>query len=175
MDQKYTIGVLHFLISLMISSYALIFSKNSFDYVYIFYTICVIISWTLLNGECLVTYLIKINEDEKYVPGKDVLNNDDMYVCPISNENTNIIINLSMLLWWYSIRTVMIRNKYPEYIPLSIIFLWIMYKILLHTYENHHENGHFHFYQRVICAFLILLLGITIYHTKIKILENWIT
>jgi len=167
-EAKYIIGTLHFIFSLLVSSYSFIFSKNLFDYIYIYYAFFVIISWSMCNGECIITYLIKRNDSPDYVPGRDVLNNDDMYIFPISNNTTNAILNILMMIWLFSIYIVMVRNKYPVYIPAALITIWIIYKFLLHSHTNHHDNANFHFYQTITQFILITILAITIYHTKIK-------
>lgn len=166
MENNFIVGVVHFLFSILIASYAFITQKNWGDFIYIFYTFFVLISWTSCNGECLVTFLSKRSTDIHYIPGKDVHNNEDMYIFPISNESVNMILNILMSLWWYGIYKVLHRNKYPDFIAFSFIITWIFYKFLLLTYTNHDSNNEFHNYQKIALSIFIILLISVIYYTK---------
>jgi hypothetical protein len=89
-----------------------------------------------------------------------------MYIFPIKPETSNMIINLLMIFWWYGIYITFRRNKYPNELALFFINIWVIYKFLLFTYKNHHENIEFQFYQKIILYILIILLLATIYYTK---------
>ena len=163
---KYIIGVIHLIVCITVTLYPFIFSKNSFDYIYIYYNFFVIISWCLLNGECILTYLVKKNNDINYVAGKNVLDNEDMYMTSNSKEIINNAINILFIVWMYSIYITMTRNKYPKYISILLIITCLFYKCNLHIYNNHHINKRFHFYQKIILCILIILLILTICNTN---------
>ena len=160
------IGILHTALSCFVSLYAFIFPKNWFDYVYIFYTFFVTITWTICNGECIITYLVKRESNINYIPGKNINDNSDMYIFSTTPETLNMILNLLMIFWWYGIYITFRRNKYPNELALFFVNTWIVYKFLLLTYKNHHKNIEFQTYQKFILYILIILLLTTIYYTK---------
>ena len=143
-------SILHILIFIFTSFYAFIFPKNSFDFIYLFYSFTVILSWTVYNGECYITYWMKLIQDPNYVPGKNVMNNKDFYVLPFPKNMINMWIDLTMMIWWVSIYYVFQRNKYPKIIPFILISCWALYKIILGMYENHDTNKEFHYYQGIL-------------------------
>jgi hypothetical protein len=143
-----------------------LFTKSWFDYIYIYYTLSVILSWTLLNGECIITYLIKIKNDNNYIPGKNVLKSDDMYFIPIPNNYIDFILQFSTIIWCYGLYKVFIRNKYPTFLPILIGISILSYKLLMHCCINHHNNMMFHYYQKIISYTMIIEYLLTIYFTK---------
>jgi hypothetical protein len=168
MNSDFLMSLSHFAFAVLSGIYGFIFPKSWVDYFFIFYLFAVTISWSSLNGECVVTYLAKCKTDINYIPGKNVKNNDDFYIFPgVSDQTINMILNILMIGWIIGIYIVFKRNDYPEIIAVSFMTVCLIYKFLLMTYENHHENAEFHLYQKFVLCALIFLLFATLYHTKI--------
>ena len=53
------IGVSHVIFSVFMSFYGFFIAKNDYDFLYIFFTVVIVISWTYYNGECSLTYYVK--------------------------------------------------------------------------------------------------------------------
>lgn len=166
MDSNFIVGVLHTIITIFVCSYAFIFPKNNFDFIFIFYTLFIVTSWSSLNGECFITYLMKRKSDIHYIAGQNVHDNSDLYVYPISDKSANMLINIIMIIWWYGTYIVFRRNKYPHILALTFINTWIVYKLLLMTYDNHHNDEEFLWYQRIIFCIFITVIMFTLYYTK---------
>ena len=163
-------SILHILIFIFTSFYVFIFPKNNFDFIYLFYSFTVILSWTLLNGECYITYLIKKIQDPNYVPGKNVMNNEDLYILPFPKNVINMWIDFIMVIWWVSIYYVFHRNKYPKIIPFILISCWVLYKIILGMYEHHDTNKKFHYYQSILFYILFFDFLYFMYY-KFRVLQ----
>jgi hypothetical protein len=160
------IGFCHFVLALFISFF-FIFKKSYYDYIFLYYSMGVLLSWTLFNGECVITYYIKLLNDNNYIPGKDVNKNIDMYLFDNSEYIMNIIINILMIIWWYCLYIVFSRNKIPIYISLSFISIFIFYKLLIILNENHHINNNFLFIQN-ICRYIIIIIIMLYTYNLIK-------
>ena len=174
MDCHFLIGILHFFIAFFVSVYGIFISKNIFDYIYIYYSFIVILSWASCNGECLVTYLIKVNKNKNYISGSDIFDNDDMYICPsfLSNYTTNLLISSMTFVWIFSIFIVLKRNHFPNILIFSHVITWFIYKFLIITFSEHHNNLEFQYYQRIIFYLLLIQLFFIIYYTKLNLTKK---
>jgi len=168
MEQISISGVIHWSWYVILSIYAFIFPRNWFDYVYIYYWILIFLQWTLINGECIITYYSKTQIDPSYKAGKNPMDNRDMYVLPISDEMNNLIIQVLLIVWLVNMYIVYNRNRFPRWISITFVISFIIYKWLMITNENLHENEKFQLYQRVISYVLLGLLAATWYYTKHK-------
>lgn len=161
-----SIGCLHLILGLCISIYPFIFTKSRFDYIFLLYTFSVVILWTYFNGECFIAYLVKKYKDPSYISGSNI-KHEISYIYPSLDTVIFLITKCVHILWMYSFYIVMTRNKYPVYITISFIFIWLTYLILQYTFTNLHENKTFHLYQQIIYYCLIIILGFAIYYTKL--------
>lgn len=80
-DSSRTIGVIHVVWTLFVVSYPFVVTQKSWwDMVYMYYYLALYMSWTLLNGECLISYVDKKLSSTDYAAGQDAtsLNDFDM-------------------------------------------------------------------------------------------------
>lgn len=133
------IGFLHFIFAIFISTYGLFIKKNKYDNLYLFYIILLIISWTFYNGECLISYYTKKNNDKDYVAGTETSDLQDIYEI-FGKNSKNIIDNIiifSLMSNVISQYIVFSRNEYPDIISISVPFIYITYCIMLRIkYSN---------------------------------------
>lgn len=163
------IGLLHAFFAIFISFYGLIFKKNWFDYIYIFYTIIVLISWTFYNGECVLTYLIKKNKDKKYIAGTESTDLKDMYLVFGSKEIVYLIITISLFINVISLHLVLKRNNFPYFIYYFLPFLQLLYTISLRIqHSNLHKNNLFLISQEIFKFYFIINLIYILYITYTK-------
>jgi hypothetical protein len=153
------IGVLHTIYAVFISFYGLIFKKNWFDYIYLFFTIVVLISWTFYNGECVLTYLIKKNKDKNYIAGTESTDLTDMYLVFGSKEIVYFIVTISLFIHAISLYLVLKRNNYPYFIYYFLPFLQLLYTSSLRIeHKNLHKNNLFLISQEFFKYYFIINL-----------------
>jgi len=163
------IGLLHAFFAIFISFYGLIFKKNWFDYIYIFYTIIVLISWTFYNGECVLTYLIKKNKDRNYIAGAESTDLKDMYLAFGSKEIVYLIITISLFINTISLYLVLKRNNFPYFIYYLLPLFQLLYTISLRIeHKNLHKNKLFLISQEIFKYYFIINLIYILYITYTK-------
>lgn len=151
------IGVLHAFFALFISFYGLIFKKNWFDYIYLFYTIIVLISWTFYNGECVLTYLIKKNKDKNYIAGTESTDLKDMYLVFGSKEIVYFIVTILLFINVISLYLVLKRNNFPYFIYYPLPLFQLLYTISLRIeHKNLHKNKLFLISQNFFKIYFII-------------------
>ena len=156
----FVVGLLHYLSFIFIALYPLFFSKSKWDIVYIYYTIAVIIQWTLFDGYCIIAVLLnKPDSTNNYTR--------DTHVLPVSEKVNELISQLIYFFWMYGMYRVYTRNRYPLFIPIVFILCYILYDTLLYMYDKKDKtkSPDFQKYQRMILYGLLFVLGATIYYT----------
>jgi hypothetical protein len=138
------IAVLHGLFALFLNVYGFITKKSSLDYYYLFYIYVAAFSWTLYNGDCLITYYYNKQTNPSYQAG-DFTEMSDLHLlfgkkyAPFLKKHHIIIVSLMTLVTILSMYRVFIRQRFSvtaAYILLSIYALYyfsIMNKMNLHA------------------------------------------
>jgi hypothetical protein len=158
------VGSLHVLLIIFVLIYTFILSQSRFDIVYIYFTLGAILSWTFFNGECIITYLTKLNKNADYIPGQEIDNKDDVsYVLPCGKESIHVLMIVMQGLWIRNFNVVFSRNNLPNMIAYVFSSLWVVYVLLLNYFTELHINADFHFYQNIIKYSFITIIAITSY------------
>jgi hypothetical protein len=135
----------------------MIFSKNSFDFIYILYTILISISWTFYNGECPLTYYIKKINNDNYIAGTESTDIKDMYLVFGSKELVYYIITISLFMTSTSYYLVLKRNNYPNYIYILLPMMQLLYILSLRIqHKNLYKNKIFLLFQEFFKYYFIL-------------------
>lgn len=151
-------------IALFVFSYGVLFRKNPCDWAFLIVSLIVLIHWTFLNGECLVSYIHKSNKDPEYIAGSEVFNSKDIYVLGIPEEVIRSIMGAFVFVWAASIYFVMQRNGFPLslnilFLSLNILFLFFffVYNGSLRWFDKHYENPSFHIVQHAcLISFVVV-------------------
>ena len=165
MNWSFFVGVLHWVFSFTVSFYPFLFRRSWVDYLHICYAVFIMIHWTMLNGDCIITYWSKKQTNPSYKAGQTPLENKDMYIFPISDRANNWIIQFMVSVWLYSIYRVYTRNKYPRWIPILLVVLFLVYKWELVETNDHVHNRRFLYRQHIIQILLLVVLFSTVYYT----------
>jgi len=150
------IGFLHLLLTLFLSIYGLVIKKNWFDWLYMYYSIIVTLSWTFYNGECLLTYYIKKNKNVNYIAGSNSTDLTDMYLLIGTKQSTQIIMIVGLLLDTISLYIVFNRNGYSKFMSALIAGIHLIYVISLRVVSIY--NKYFLFFQQLVKLFFIFIL-----------------
>jgi hypothetical protein len=75
----YLISIAHSFFSLFLVSYGILFTRSRFDYVILIIIFLISLSWSLLKGECLLSYYLKKYNDPNYKLGSNIYS-EDMYI-----------------------------------------------------------------------------------------------
>ncbi len=120
------ISLLHFLLFLLNTFYAFLFSKNWVDMYYLFLMFFTAISWTILKGECIISVLYKKYKDPTYQIGENQSVDDltgmfgKKYKPYMEYLNKPI-----MALQSYNIYIVLLRNK------LNVVYAYLYFIYIL--------------------------------------------
>jgi len=158
-------GIAHWLFFFISSVYAFVFKRNWVDYIYIYIAVFIVLHWTLLNGECIITYLHKKQENPEYKAGETSSSNKDMEILPIGETANNYILKGLVLVLLGSIYSTYVRNGFPRWIPIVFILSFCVYEWMLITSENCCTDETFQMYQRIIFYIVLGVLGSTAYYT----------
>ena len=152
------IGFFHIIFSILIAFYGILFKKSRFDYMYIFYTLFVLISWTIYNGECPLTYYVKKYYDKNYVSGKDPTDLKDTYLLFGDKQIVYIIVTGSIFAYMISEYIVLTRNNFSKYICYLLPITHFLYTMSVRTFKNLPENNRFLILQESFKIIFIILL-----------------
>jgi len=162
------VPILHLIIIATLSCYALIFKKNNFDFIYLFFAYLVLLQWTFLNGECTITYYFKKQKDKNYIAGKDLHDDEFKFLFKDHENIIKLIIIVFNILFAISLFITFNRNNIPSYISITFISIFEIYFYGLYCFTNHYKNEYFFIFQNVIRG-LIILIGILAYISFSKI------
>lgn len=160
------IGISHLIFAILVSMYGLVMNKNWFDKFYIYYNYLVFISWTLFDGECFVTYVIKKLENPNYVAGSDSTDLTDMNM-NFDKKNFRNFLDIFVTLNIISIFLVNRRNNYIS-MPLNMILVvtYFIYALFLRKFMDkkfYHQSGlnkvfgWFQFFMRIFVSYLLVV------------------
>jgi hypothetical protein len=151
------VGFLHLSFAIVASFYAFLFKKSWIDYLFIFYILITMLSWTFYNGECLITYQFKKKEDPNYIAGENSNDMKDMYIIIPNTSLANTIVVVKFFFHLLSEFIVLSRNKFPTIICYLLPAIHFSYSSSLYVFEDVYQNNTFLVFQEV-CKILILLI-----------------
>jgi hypothetical protein len=128
---KELILLIHIIICLYLSFYALIIKNTKYDYIYLMLLYLIIFLWLIFKGECILSYLFKIIEDNNYELGSSPKDDDCKYLFGEYRDNILAIKNILILLNIYILYK---RNDNYECIIIIFILL-LIYIRLIHKYN----------------------------------------
>lgn len=151
----------HILGMLFFSIYAFVFRKSAFDYLYLATFYLVLLQWTFLNGECVLSIASKHVNNPDYVPGEDIHRDDIITLYPDHETSIRLAYVLKNAIFLLNYYLVCVRNHIPFYIYSLYLILYVMYSCSLFLFESHYENESFLRFQKVIQT--IMLVGIVLF------------
>jgi hypothetical protein len=123
--------------------------------------------WTLLNGECLISYLYKRYYDPSYIPGKDVETNEFKIKYNLSDKTIKTVVFVQSLLWIISFHLVLKRNQIPLSMSISFASLFATYYLLRFFTKDHYKNEPFLIGQEII-KYALFIYGIILFYILYK-------
>lgn len=158
-----TIGIFHWIFSILVAFYAFIFPKTIFDFIYLFCCILLLLFWTMCNGECMITYWIKSYQDINYQAGMSTNHAEDMILIPKTDDIVILLLWLGQLVTCTSIYMVFTRNGFPKWLSLSFITTYFLYRTISRFSIDHHENILFQNIQEITKGLTVGCLGTYMY------------
>jgi hypothetical protein len=156
------VGVIHLSFAIIASFYGFLFKKSWIDYLFIFYVLGIILSWTFYNGECLFTYYFKKKEDPNYIPGEDSNDMKDMFTIIPNPFIANGIMAIKLFFHLLSEFIVLSRNKFPILLCYLLPGIHLFYNLCLYMFTNVYKNNTFLWIQDIIKIIIILYILYTI-------------
>lgn len=166
------IPLLHLILIITTSIYGLVIEKNQiFDFIYFLIIYIILLSWTFLNGECLITYYFKKYQDPDYIAGKEL--HDDEFKTIINGYDNiiQVLIIIGNLFLIFSVYTVLCRNNISNYMNLTFLIIYQVYFYGLYFFKDHYKNKTFFKFQDVI-KLSIIIWTIYLYLQKNYIINN---
>jgi hypothetical protein len=164
---KLICGGIHWIFSVFMALYAFMFrTKNGFDYVYLYILMLVILSWTLFNGECVLSYFIKRDEDPTYEAGQATNEAGDLVLLRDYQEAINVVLFIGQFITCIGMYIVFTRNQVTPFISIPTVLTYILYKMVTRLNEDHTKNVLFlevqSVAQAVIVGMLVVFTGVNI-------------
>ena len=128
--QHKIIGLGHFLFISGVSIYSTIYRKTKYDMYVLLLIFGIILTWTVHNGECVITEYVKRNASN---------NTEDMLF--LFGGNTialDIFKSGVLILYLVSIWQLLLRNNYPIY---ACMWLSIVYIAYIFANQNHRTRS----------------------------------
>ena len=136
------IGTLHFLVFLFCSFFFLI-PKSSFDFLFLAYEYLAFWSWTMLNGQCLISYVLKRPNDASISSSDIILLFGDKH-----QEGMKILLKGCSFSLTLSIVVVLLRNHMNVW--------WGIIPLFLYYWLSHLRNPTIHLIFWFIFPFYIV-------------------
>jgi hypothetical protein len=150
------IGIIHIFTAVLISIYAFIFKNPTADYLYLFIVYFLLLHWTFLNSECVISYVIKKMKNKNYVAGEATGKSEMFDVFAKNNYLIYFFDFIVNVVWTITVYLVLVRNKFNLFYYLPFVFLFGIYKAAILYSTNHHKNTRFLILQDSIKYSLIL-------------------
>jgi hypothetical protein len=165
---KILIVLIHLLINVLTNYYIFYTKNNKYDYYYLIYVYFLILHWTFLNTECIVSYLFKKYKNNDYVLGSDLKNDDIYYIAgkykSLFGINNNIFLTLNIYM-------VCKRNNIKDYLIFLFILLFQSCSFCKYYFIDHHINTNFKCVNKIIQISLIYF-GLYIFSNQDKIIQT---
>jgi len=160
-------GAFHIIFLLFVSSYGLIFNKSWVDDIFILYFVLLVLSWTLLKGECIISYIYNLYKNPNYTAGED-LNAGDILEF-FGNKTIYLIFSVFIgILTVISNIILLLRNGYPTYIVYSSALLFLLYNAMLKTVQSPSSSSVFFIVNEFVKYSFLLILLFVIHKIYIK-------
>jgi len=152
---------IHVLGMIFMATYAFVFQKSTFDYLYLSSFYFILLHWTFLNGECVVAFASKYVNNPDYVPGEDVHKDDLITLYPEYETSIRIMNVLKQTILFLNYYLVCVRNEIPFLLYSTFITIYILYLIALIFYDYPCQNDSFLLIQDIVKY--TLLAGIAVF------------
>ena len=159
-------AIFHIILIIVLSFYCFIFKKSDLDYLYLGYIYIIPLQWTFLNGECLMSYVLKKRQNPRYVAGS----NPDNEIKTTFKKHANLV-NIASLFQhiFVMINFIIVSNRnqisYLFYIP-YIIVIEVYYAGLYFL-----KGRNFYILQEIVKFTLIIGAIISLIYLKKRIHE----
>jgi hypothetical protein len=161
------IAPLHMVAAILTALYGFLFPKNALDSVYLVVMYLILLHWTFLNSECIVTYYFKKVNDPTYVAGKDASTTEVDALFKDYPNTIQVGMFLKKLVWTMSIYIVLKRCHFSQGMTLAFPGLFLIYYIVKIFTEDHYKNEPFLIIQEII-KYSTILYGILFFSILYK-------
>ena len=121
--------------------YGILFKRSKLDLIYLFALYLLLLHWTFLNGECIISYVVKLQTDPDYKAGENSKSTDMLSVFQTEAMHRRYSA-INGIVWIISIFIVFLRNKIPILYCGIFLCLYITYKIVsMHMLPRNINRG----------------------------------
>ena len=147
--------IIHLIITVYYVFYEfLIKNKSKYDNIYCIMVYFLIFHWTLLNGECWITYWYKLIDNKNYKAGSDSTNGDFNHIL---GKSKNIVAIFVLMLIYLNLYLICNRKNinlsyYYLFITIFTSYLYIIYKTKDTQSEKYFSTNRFYTFILIIFA-----------------------
>ena len=166
------IGLFHLFIMIYQIFYPIFFNNYFYDIIYILFFYIILLSYILLKGECIVTLIFKLINDDKYKLGSDIFNlNDVENIVPFVNRGfIHSIFGILPIYFSFMLYKINKRTKaLPNYNFLLFCMCYLFFILYLRQFFNEELFKKYNLEDNII-YFIILATPFLLY--SIYILVN---
>jgi hypothetical protein len=153
---KNTLIILHLIVTVFYVFYEfLINNKSKYDNIYCIMVYFLIFHWTLLNGECIITYWFKLIDNKKYIAGSSSTTGD---FDTIFGKYKNQVAIFVFTLIYYNLYLICNRKNinlsyYYLFITIFTFYLYMLYNTKNTLTEKYYSTNRFY-------TFILIIFGI---------------
>jgi hypothetical protein len=155
------IGLIHVLFSFIISLYFL-WRNDSFDIFYIVYFIILNLSWLIMKNECLISYIIKKNNDSEYTLGEST--NIEDYELILGNNFSEFFLDYIRFMYVFNVSFILLIGEIDIFLKILLAFYTFSCFFYMYSFKDtpFKKNTEFikgiHMYITIIIMFYISYL-----------------
>jgi hypothetical protein len=150
---------MHWIITIFNTMYAFFIKNKYCDYLYIFIIYGIVLQWTFLNGECILSYYYKKRKNKDYKFGENL---DDSEVISKFGKYKDIVSVIIIVMMIINMNIVFKRNNISNHLFFMFAFGFLSYGYGVYIFKNHHINKNFIKFNEISKIYFIIY-GIILY------------
>jgi hypothetical protein len=146
---------IHLLLCIFSILYVFLIKNKQYDYIYLIVIYFILLHWTFLKGECIISYLYKKMQNNDYEIGSNTKTDDLEY---FFGEYTNYFHFFIQILTAINIYMLCKRNNIKYHVTFMFTFIYITFISLFHLLDRNQINQLYD-----IIKIILIFIGLYIY------------
>ncbi len=153
------IGVIHFIHSPLLILFPFVVKNFILDIFYVIYFFIIMFLYTFIDGECPISYICKLINDNKYISGTDITYYPEME-CILTNKiYINYYFGIMTFLYILTLFFVIFRANIFSYFLTSTFLILLIYFLLIRNVLSIKKRINFIIFQEFTKYTLLFAIG----------------
>lgn len=121
---------LHLILSWIVDFYPFLFQVQILDYIFLIIAISIPFSWSMFNGECVISLLAKKGKNPAYVAGTDLESDlKEFYISVFGSDLVHEFVQTLILV--SGVILVLLRQGFPLSFAFYVFAAWLSFKVVV--------------------------------------------